>query len=213
MRRSRAVVLAERAQLPVPRKSGVASMQVGATYGRLTVIGRAPDRRQGTKQSAFDAWFCLCACGSDVRDYLGNSLRTGGSTSCGCKRREMMRALISTRHAMAPSHGPNSPCWKGGRQVTKRGYVELWVAGDDPLAPMIRSITGKFGSGYVGEHRLVMARYLGRPLARYEEVHHIDGNRQNNDLANLQLRVQPHGSGAIYRCRKCGSCDLEAVPL
>ncbi len=37
------------------------------------------------------------------------------------------------------------------------------------------------------EHRLFMEQYLGRPLRPDEVVHHIDGNRSNNTLANLQL--------------------------
>ena len=42
--------------------------------------------------------------------------------------------------------------------------------------------------GYVPLHRLVMENQLGRYLTpRKELVHHIDGNRENNDLSNLKL--------------------------
>lgn len=37
------------------------------------------------------------------------------------------------------------------------------------------------------EHRLVMARVLGRPLRSNEYVHHIDNNRSNNDPSNLEI--------------------------
>jgi len=37
------------------------------------------------------------------------------------------------------------------------------------------------------EHRLVMARRLGRPLLRVECVHHLDHAPLNNDPANLEL--------------------------
>ena len=37
------------------------------------------------------------------------------------------------------------------------------------------------------EHRYVMALHLGRRLRRAEIVHHIDGNKLNNVLTNLQL--------------------------
>jgi hypothetical protein len=41
--------------------------------------------------------------------------------------------------------------------------------------------------GYIAEHRLVMARTLGRLLSRTEVVHHIDHNPSNNDPGNLML--------------------------
>lgn len=40
---------------------------------------------------------------------------------------------------------------------------------------------------FVLEHRYVMAQHLGRPLRQAEHVHHIDGDRTNNALHNLQL--------------------------
>ena len=36
-------------------------------------------------------------------------------------------------------------------------------------------------------HRWIMEKHLKRRLERGEIVHHIDGNRQNNDLENLKL--------------------------
>lgn len=68
-------------------------------------------------------------------------------------------------------------------------------------------------SGYVLEHRLVMATALGRPLSRSETVHHIDGDTFNNELSNLQLRQGKHGKGVVYRCNGCGSHDVGPVPL
>ena len=52
--------------------------------------------------------------------------------------------------------------------------------------------------GYVLEHRLLMAQAFGRPLADHESVHHIDGDRLNNTLSNLQLPQGKHGPGVIY---------------
>jgi hypothetical protein len=42
--------------------------------------------------------------------------------------------------------------------------------------------------GYVLEHRLVIAQYLGRTLKRNEYVRHKDGNTMNNEIGNLVLR-------------------------
>lgn len=41
--------------------------------------------------------------------------------------------------------------------------------------------------GCVYEHRLVMEQQLGRYLLSHEQVHHIDGNKSNNDPRNLML--------------------------
>jgi hypothetical protein len=36
-------------------------------------------------------------------------------------------------------------------------------------------------------HRVVIEKHIGRPLTRGEIVHHIDGNKNNNDISNLAL--------------------------
>ena len=40
---------------------------------------------------------------------------------------------------------------------------------------------------YILEHRLIMARHLGRLLKLGEKVYHIDGKRGNNNIDNLSL--------------------------
>lgn len=48
---------------------------------------------------------------------------------------------------------------------------------------------------YVLEHRLVMERLKGRPLDKYETVHHKNGNRADNRPENLEIWTSRHPCG------------------
>ena len=98
--------------------------------------------------------------------------------------------------------GENHWSWKGGRVDKGNGYMAVAVSRESPYAGMI----GR--TGYVLEHRLVMAQSLGRPLRSDETVHHINGIKDDNRPENLQLRQGPHGKNTRHRCGACGSYDI-----
>jgi uncharacterized protein (DUF1330 family) len=90
----------------------------------------------------------------------------------------------------------------------QKGYVLVRVAEGDEIAEAMMS-----KQGYVPEHRLAVARALGRPLVGSEQVHHINGRKTDNRLANLELRSTAHGPGVALQCASCGSTDIIAAPL
>lgn len=71
--------------------------------------------------------------------------------------------------------GENHPCWKGGVEIND-GY-RLVMKKDHPNAH----------KGKVREHRLILEEHLGRELEPGEIVHHINEDRLDNRIENLQL--------------------------
>lgn len=81
--------------------------------------------------------------------------------------------------------GEKSPTWKGGKTRSRKGYVVLRNDGD-----------------VIFEHRAVMEEHIGRKLAEDEVVHHINGDKTDNRLENLQLMTRGEHSTMHNKRRK-----------
>ena len=99
-------------------------------------------------------------------------------------------------HALKWNAGSHHYNWKGGIAHYKIGYI-------------VHSKTKK------GIHRIVMERFIGRPLKCSEVIHHRDHDKANNNPKNLQIMSQSEHAKAhaVHRLetldlgpKKCVRC-------
>lgn len=86
------------------------------------------------------------------------------------------------------------------RWVTGAGYIRVPISPDSPFYSMSNSNGRK---RVIQEHRLVMAQHLGRPLAKWELVHHKNGIKDDNRIENLQLMLSADDHNALAICHDC----------
>ncbi len=79
------------------------------------------------------------------------------------------------------ARGENHPNWNGGQYCHGDGYIVVQVPMDSPYCVMADS------RGYCLEHRLVVAKHIGRCLLDTEVVHHVNGDKVDNRIENLEL--------------------------
>ena len=138
-------------------------------------------RAQGRQAGLLDTW------GRHNRQLQDRQCR-----ECGQMFRPLRKAskYCSRRCAWANNGGHNKKqesWWKN-----KQGYIEgrIWLRDGTQVR--------------VKQHRFVAEGILGRPLRPDEDVHHKDGNRANNDPANLKImchidHIRETNSNRLYQ--------------
>lgn len=132
----------------------------------------------------------------------------------GCTCADCWSQKLCLMGARAPKPGSQqrekNNAWKGGAPcVTKNGYRMVRLERGDPYRKMTSN------GVYIFEHRLVMAKHLGRLLTPDEQIHHINGDKLDNRIENLELwtRSQPYGVRVADICPNCAELKQEIAEL
>lgn len=122
-------------------------------------------------------WYACAQCGKERWAIFNVKNKTPKDLICRNCREINQGQWLSETYSW-----DKSPQWKGGRVKYGDGYILVRLKKDDFFYPM-----AKARNGYVLEHRLVMAKQLGRCLHSWEIVHHRNGIKDDNRIENLYL--------------------------
>lgn len=123
---------------------------------------------------------------------LGRRWQSDLCTVEGCSRPSTARSLCERHYRKLRIYGdPAGGRWQNDPDkwtTYKDGYVH-------------KMIDGKI----ISQHRWVMEQHLGRRLLPHENVHHLNGDRSDNRIENLELwsRSQPPGQRVTDKIAWC----------
>lgn len=161
---------------PLPESDEVT--KYGATIF-WTLVRTEPDPTNAAHTVRYVPVLCRCGLKRDLLTYAISR----------AKFRGLCMPCSSEHYAM---RGANHYDWQGGVWINEDGYRFLHIDSlSDTDKRLAQAMVSK-SRPYVAEHRLVVARRLGRPLQRHEHVHHRDQDKQNNDDGNLELVTPSH---------------------
>lgn len=171
-------------------------------FGRLTV-DCVSDRRS---KSGDVYWRCVCLCGN-TKEVVSINLKHGKTQSCGCLSKELAaqraKELFTKPKTPCSVHGCENDTSKGGhgycgkhaQRYRRYGNTEHVTPQEQAtMRNRLAQLENKQASKntyrkFYGnhEHRVIAEQMAGRNLLRNEHVHHIDGDKHNNDPSNLMI--------------------------
>ena len=182
----------------------------GQVFGRLTVSStfeRRPERPGGQNRTF---WLCVCTCGESKFITSGNVV-TGGTTSCGCRRREFPNYRThgmsgSTEHQTWKNiikccHNPNTNRFEdyGGRGIVvcERGRLSFEAFKDFAASVSNGRLSFRFRPS------------LGRRLAQNPpQTTNHETNREHRLLYTLRSAGQASDIALVTAARRASAVAL-----
>lgn len=172
----------------------------GQTFGRLSVI-----RQAGFNRSGEALWLCSCSCKAELA-VSGNNLRSGNSQSCGCFKKEVLRAVAITHgHTLNKQWSPEYRTWAAMmarcRNPNHEKYRYYGGAGREVYTPWHNA---EVFISYLLEHlgRKPVGMILGR----------IDNKRGYFPGNILWATLKQQGANRRKRRRKISAIEQPALP-